>query len=100
MNTANLQLEGLLMAVAAVIRGLRARGVVAGDEVEAILREAEAAVARDRLRPGALSPAHMDAVLFPLRFLRTANSLPDTTPPPTFSEIATEVGHTKRRPPG
>jgi len=47
MNQANLQIEGLLMAVVALNRMLVERGVVSAHEVEAALRRAEAHITSD-----------------------------------------------------
>ena len=96
MNTANLQLEGVLMAVASLCRLMREKGVADAAEIDAALAEAEAALANDRLRPEQLSHANVEAALFPLRFLREANrrKVPDDRP--GYTEIATTVGRDRR----
>ncbi|MEZ2409047.1 hypothetical protein AB6806_19760 [Bosea sp. RCC_152_1] len=69
MNTANLQLEGLLLAVAALFAELKQKGALDANEIEAAL---------DRAAQGAsdctteLSEANAEAVRFPIRFLREA----------------------------
>lgn len=96
MNTANLQLEGLLLALAAVVGTLRRKGVLSDAELDAALNEAEAAVTTDEARPGGLSTANVEAVLFPIRYLRTASrGLPEDAVLP-FSRTATKVGQSKR----
>ncbi|WP_159588447.1 MULTISPECIES: hypothetical protein [Chelativorans] len=96
MNTANLQMEGMLMAVSALCSLMREKGLAEADEIDAALAEAETALAADRLRPDQLSPANVEAVLFPLRFLREANRrrIPGSTA--AYTEIATNVGRTRR----
>ncbi|MCT8992076.1 hypothetical protein NYR54_17580 [Chelativorans sp. SCAU2101] len=96
MNTANLQMEGVLMAVATLCRLLRQKGIADEAEIEAALAEAEEALANDALRPEQLSHANVEAALFPLRFLREANrrDLPEAHA--AYTEIAATVGRTRR----
>lgn len=96
MNTANLQMEGVLMAVAALCRLCREKGIASEAEIEKVLAEAEEALAKDGLRPEQLSHANVEAVLFPLRFLREANrrDLPGAIR--AYTEIAATVGKTHR----
>ena len=94
MNTANLQMEGMLMAASALCRLMREKGIAEAGEIDAALAEAERALAADRLRPEELSQSNVEAVLFPLRFLREANRV---EPSATYTEIATSVGRTRRR---
>lgn len=47
MNVANLQLEGLMMAIAAVNNALVHKGLLSVDEVDIALRRAEAAMTSD-----------------------------------------------------
>lgn len=95
MNTANLQLEGLLMAVAAVNQALVAKGVLATDEIDRALAVCEqTALGDDRLVED-LSPSNRDAVLFPMRLLRLANNMAGSRGLPPFAELARAVGETK-----
>jgi hypothetical protein len=73
MNTANLQLEGLLLAVAAMAEALKDKGLVSQDEIETALARAESVARGDPRRPEEMSAANVAAVLFPIRFLRKAN---------------------------
>ena len=74
MNTANLQLEGLLLAVAALHRQLVEKGVLSREEIEHALAICEAnATGSDRSAED-LSPANRDAIAFPIRLLRAANA--------------------------
>ena len=95
MNTANLQIEGLLMAVAAVNKALVAKGVLAPEELDRTLAICEqTALGDDRLVED-LSPANRDAVLFPIRLLRLANNMAGDDGLPPFAELARTVGETK-----
>ncbi len=86
MNTANLQLEGLYLALVALMGVLKDKGLVTEAEIERALDEAEAAVDADpiaRDRP----PSNVHAVRFPIRLLRRANADPQT-----FSTLARGIG--------
>lgn len=93
MNIANLQLEGLYLAIAATHRLLVEKGAVGKDELDQALRAAEQ-VALGDYRTEELSSAERDAVAFAPRLLAAANAsetLPD------FSQLARTVGQTKGR---
>ncbi len=92
MNTANLQLEGLYAALAALMNAIRDKGVLSADEIEKLLRDAEALNAGGSRK---LSDANREAVLFPFRYLRSANKAAAGGAPKSFFEIATEIGMTK-----
>lgn len=92
MNTANLQLEGLYAAVAALMNSLREKGVMSEDEIDACLKDAEALNAEARR---SLSPSNVDAVRFPFRYLRAANRTAAQGQPKSFFDLATEIGMTK-----
>lgn len=95
MNTANLQLEGLLMAIAGLNQMLIAKGVVTIEDVDKSLARAEQTVLGDDRVVEDLSPANRDAVAFPIRLLRLANNMSDGTGTPSFAELARRVGETK-----
>lgn len=97
MNTANLQLEGLCVALSSVLAALREKGLLSQEEIDASLAAAEDAVRNDAGRPEAVSGPNVEAICFPIRYLRAANRDPDGTPPRGFSQIATDVGHDHRR---
>ena len=83
MNTANLQLEGLYLAM---------NGALTGDEVDAALASAEKTVLGNYRGADNLSLSQKEAVAFPARLLRMANNGstgPETQP---FSELAKMVG--------
>jgi hypothetical protein len=95
MNTANLQLEGLYLAVAAITESLVAKGALTRDDVAAALDRAEQAALRDDRFKDQLSPAQHDAIAFPARLLRLANQAGANGETPTFSSLARKVGQTK-----
>ena len=95
MNTANLQLEGLLMAIDAVNQALVAKGVLATEEIDRALTICEQTALGDERLTEDLSPANRDAVLFPIRVLRLANNMAGTRGVPPFAELAKAVGETK-----
>lgn len=94
MNTANLQLEGLLIAIASMNDLLVARGAVDRVEVAHAMDVAEQTVLGD-YRTEELSPAQRDAIAFPIRLLRLANNNAAATEVMPFSDLAKMVGQTK-----
>ncbi|MGO4175885.1 hypothetical protein [Bosea sp. TAF32] len=69
MNTANLQLEGLLLSVAAAFAELKRKGVLQSSDLDNALARAEEGVSQ---RTTELSEANAEAIQFPIRFLREA----------------------------
>ena len=95
MNTANLQLEGLLVAIAAVNQALVAKGVLATAEIDRALAVSEQTALGDERLTEDLSPSNRDAVLFPIRLLRLANNVAGDRGVPPFAELARAVGESK-----
>ena len=95
MNTANLQLEGLYVAVSALMAALRQKNLLTEAEIEAALADAEEVVADDPKRPEQLTHAHVDAICFPIRYLRAANRRIADGDFADFSGIAAQVGREK-----
>jgi hypothetical protein len=95
MNVANLQLEGLMMALAGLNGLLVRKGLVSADEVDDVLHRAESAFTSEPRLFDDMSPAQRDAVCFPLRLLRMANRDPSDTGIPPFSDLARMVGRRK-----
>lgn len=87
MNTANLQLEGLYMALSAILDALRSKGLLSGTDIELALLEAEKAASSTPQRQ--LSPANLEAICFPFRYLRAANRA--GAEHLSFAEVAVQV---------
>ncbi len=95
MNTANLQLEGLYLAIAAITGLLREKGFLSAEEIDSALASAEVKATFDPARPRELSAANVDAICFPLRLLRLANQASVEGRQLSFTELAMRVGETK-----
>lgn len=94
MNTANLQMEGMLLAFAALCEAIERKGVLNGDEIgEALGRAQKGASAR---APG-LSDANLEAIRFPIRFLIRARERKGETL--DYAAIAADIGRSRDRPP-
>jgi hypothetical protein len=96
MNVANLQLEGMLLALMALLDSMKCKGVMNAQEIDDALETAEANALSDPVRLSGLSDANIDAMLFPIRFLRQANVVSKT--PENFTTITQLVGETKDQP--
>ena len=96
MNVANLQVQGLLIAVASVNAMLVRRGVLSKDDLEAALHRAESSLTSEERTSEDLPPANRDALLFPIRLLRAANLADDASDIPLFSELAASIGRDKK----
>lgn len=95
MNTANLQLQGLYLTLASIIEALVAKGVLSRAEIDLALARAEQIALGDERAAEDLSLANRDALAFPARFLRLANSEVDGAGQASFSALARLVGQTK-----
>lgn len=93
MNTANLQLEGLLLAISCLLETLRRKNLLTEQEIDAALREAGNSLKLEAVK-SELSPANLEAVQFPIRFLRTAARM-NQSGQLSFAALATMVGETK-----
>jgi hypothetical protein len=96
MNSANLQLEGLYLALAALHETLIRKGVLTREDLGASLRRAEALATGDDRATEDLRPAERDAVAFAPRLLLEALEAYATGGTPDFSALARRVGSTKR----
>ena len=96
MNTANLQLEGLYLAIAAVNEALVEKGLLTRTEIGMALERAKQAALGDYRSEEDLSPANRDAMAFPARLLLLANEAGPEAAIPSFSELAKMVAGTKR----
>jgi hypothetical protein len=90
MNTANLQLEGLIMAVAAVSEAIVRKGLMTHEEISQALASAESAA----LRPDGdgVSDSNQAATVFPIRVLSLANQASQHGRSYTFAQYAELVG--------
>jgi hypothetical protein len=95
MNTANLQLAGVLAALGTVLDLLRAKGLVTETEIEAALAGAEETLRADR-RPTEVSKSNVDAMCFPIRYLRASNASKQPRAAAHYAEITTAVGQMKQ----
>lgn len=94
MNTANLQLEGLYLAIAAITNALVEKNLLSRDEVGKALQRAEQTALGD-YRTEELTGAQQDAVAFAPRLLILANAKAAEGQALNFSELAKLVGQTK-----
>jgi hypothetical protein len=94
MNVANLQLEGLMMAVAALNHVLVRKGILSVAEVDTALLKAQSNMTGED-RTSELSPASRDAINFPLRVLQICNQCNPEADLPMFSEITRLVADLK-----
>lgn len=96
MNPANLQLEGLIMAVASLNRLLVERGLLTPHEIQEALRYAEARITSDdRFNDAEIKLANRDAMCFPIRVLMLANGDEDCAAA-GFAALARQVGLSKQ----
>lgn len=86
MNTANLQIQGMLGSLAALLDTLTEKGVLTRQEVAAALESAENTAIGEGTDE--LSPANKEAILFPIRYLQSTNG-GDVSP---FEEVAKSIG--------
>jgi len=93
MNTANLQLQGVLAALSSLLQAIEAKGVLTRGEIEAALDQAEADAAESAQHHEGLTEANIDAVRFPARYLRQALNGHSGSQP--FADVANAVGQRK-----
>jgi hypothetical protein len=91
MNTANPQLEGLYLALAAINRLLVDKGVASHDELRAALESAQQGVLSPE-RSDAISASNRKAVAFPIRLLLLANEAHQKGETTCFDALAREIG--------
>jgi len=94
MNTANLQLEGFYVVIAALNELLIAKGLVSRQEIDAALQKAERSALSSQGVNG-MSPANRDAVAFAPRLLQLASRGAGDGQIQSFAELARRVGRTK-----
>ena len=91
MNTANLGLEGLYLAISSVNALLVEKGLLSHAEVHQALMEAEALATAGGEHED-LSGANRKAICFPIRFLMLANEKTEKQQPLGFRAVAEDVG--------
>ncbi len=96
MNTANLQLEGLCVAIAALTELMKDKGLITAEEVDLALEHAARSAVEGKAAD--LSAANLEAITFPVRLLRLANKTSFAGQPLPFQELARRVGEMKDRP--
>jgi hypothetical protein len=97
MNVANLQLEGLLMAVAAMNRLLVDKGLVSVEDINQALERAKSRIGEAARFEDGISPSNREAICFPIRLLQLANRTEMNGNSPDFSELARSIGQNKPR---
>ena len=95
MNTANLQLEGMYAVLAALVGAMREKGLLNGEEIDRLLAGVEKSLASDPHRPAEVRAANVEAICFPVRFLRLALQASSEGHQLSFAEVAGRVGLTK-----
>ncbi|WP_027686516.1 hypothetical protein [Rhizobium leguminosarum] len=90
MNTANLQLKGLIMAMASICDAIVEKELLTSGELNAALSKAKKAVEEDDDHE--LSDANRAAILFPIRVLQLAEEAGRRGERLTFSDYARLVG--------
>lgn len=95
MKVSNLQLQGLLMAVASVNSLLVRKGLLDAGEIDTELRKAEESLTGEERLFEDMSPSNRDAVCFPIRFLQAANNSQGENAIASFSNLARLVGTMK-----
>ncbi|MEA3534330.1 hypothetical protein [Rhizobium sp. CC-YZS058] len=94
MNTANLQLEGLTMAVAAITRMLTEKGLATHQDIRSALKNAEEEAAASA--GSELSGSNQKGILFPIRLLSLANDAAERGESASFKTFARQVGLSDR----
>ena len=95
MNVSNLQLQGLYLAMASLIQTLAARNVLTHADIDGAMAKAEQIALGEERSAEGLSLAARDAMAFPARFLRLANSRDEAGEALSFAELTRLVGQTK-----
>lgn len=93
MNTANLQMEGILLVLAALCDELRSKDLLSNEDLTELLARAEQGASGRETR---LSGANIEAVRFPIRFLRCA--LEQDHEGVDYDRIAAAVGRARDTP--
>lgn len=91
MNTANPQLEGLYLAIAAMNRLMVEKQLLTHEEIRETLREVEDMVLEEP-QPQTLPDSHRKAVAFPIRLLILADEAAEKGAEVSVDDLARHVG--------
>ncbi|MDI9846543.1 hypothetical protein QM467_00565 [Rhodoblastus sp. 17X3] len=91
MNTANLQLEGVYAVLAALFQALVDKKVLDEEEVGLMLAEVERGIATGAGRPTEIRSSNVEAMCFPVRFLRSALKASSQGQRPSFAEVTARI---------
>jgi hypothetical protein len=91
MNTANLQLEGVYAVLATLLHALRDKAILSDAEIDHMLAEVERDIASDTERPVEVRSSNIDAMCFPVRFLRTSLRASAQGQRPSFAQVAAQI---------
>ena len=86
MNTANLQLEGVYAVLVALLLALRDKAVLSDAEIDLMLTEVERDIT-DAKRPAEIRTANVEAMCFPVRFLKHALRSSSQGQRPSFAQV-------------
>lgn len=90
MNTANPQLEGLYLALFALIRQMVSKGMLSEEDVGAAMNDARQRAERD-FESSPMSDANRKAVLFPIELLALAGAIEKPDDDDTFRGMARRI---------
>ncbi len=96
MNTANLQLEGVYAVMAALLQTLLDKAVLSEAELGSMLSEVERRIAVDSNRPVEMRNSNVEAVRFPVRFLKLALRESGQGRQPSFAKVAAQVRQSRK----
>jgi hypothetical protein len=96
MNTANLQLEGFYVVLAALLEAMCEKGLFQQGELEALLTRVESKLSEDSNRPAEMRDSNIEAICFPVRFLRQALRESSQGSGVSFADVALRVGQEKK----
>jgi hypothetical protein len=95
MNTANLQLEGVYAVLAALLQTLLDKKVMTGEELGRLLTEVEGAIVADASRPSEVRTSNVEAMCFPIRFLKSSLHASSRGQRPSFAEVTSRIRATR-----
>jgi hypothetical protein len=87
MNTANLQLEGVYAVLAALLQALLDKKVLSEDELGQMFSEIERGITSDSDRPAEVRASNVEAMRFPVLFLKSALQASSQGQRPSFAEV-------------